>query len=154
MGLASHYLASCSTAGAWYGTGADTYSGLRLVPKPMTRLLGQKIEAATGRSSNSVLLNRYAAGHQHGIGHHADNEKELGRDPVIAMLTLGEGRFLELKPRSWLAERHPAAATTRIDTPEGSLLVMRGQTQRNWTHGLPKALREPDRITLTFRQIS
>lgn len=142
---------------AWYGTGAYSYSGLSLVPKPMTPLLTrlqERVEAATGRRFNSVLLNRYVAGHNHGIGHHADNEKELGRDPVIAMLTFGEGRFLEFKPRSWLAERHPSVATIRIETPEGSLLVMRGQTQRNWTHGVPKALWQRDRITLTFRQIS
>lgn len=114
---------------AWYGTGAYTYSGLSLTPKPMTSLLVRpqvRVEVATGRSFNSVLLNRHVARHNHGIGHHADNEKELDRDPLIAMLTFGEGRFLEFKPRSWLAKRHPSAATTRIETPEGSLLVMRG----------------------------
>lgn len=141
---------------AWYGTGAYTYSRLRLEPTPLTPLLARlqgKVEAATGHRFNSVLLNRYVAGCWHGIGHHADNKKELGRDPVIAMLTFGEGRFLEFKPRSWVAEREPSAATTRIETPDGSLLVMRGRTQSSWTHGVPKDRWERDRITLTFRLI-
>lgn len=141
---------------AWYGTAAYTYSGLRLEPTPLTPLLTSlqaKVEAATCHNFNSVLLNRYVAGRNHGMGHHADNEKELGRDPVIAMLSFGEGRFLEFKTRSWLAEREPSARTARIETSDGSLLVMRGRTQSNWTHGVPKAFGERDRITLTFRKI-
>lgn len=142
---------------AWYGTGAYTYSGMTLEPKPLTRLLQrlqEKVEEATGKSYNSVLLNRYVAGQNHGIGHHSDNEPELGREPTIAMLTFGEGRELEFKPARWTKERHPEAELTRVGTPAGSLLVMRGKTQKNWLHGLPKRRGQRDRITLTFRTIS
>ena len=142
---------------AWYGTGAYTYSGMTLEPKPLTNLLQRlqaKVEDATGRTFNSVLLNRYVAGQNHGIGNHSDDEPELGRDPVIAMLTFGEGRALEFEPKPWIKKSHPEAATLKIDTPAGSLLVMRGATQRNWKHGLPKARGKQDRITLTFRTIS
>lgn len=142
---------------AWYGTGAYTYSGMRLEPKPLTSLLRKlqdRVETATGRSFNSVLLNRYVAGQLHGIGHHSDNEPELGRDPTIAMLTFGEGRELEFKPKKWLLEKHPELGTTAVPTPPGSLLVMRGATQRNWLHGVTKRRGQRDRITLTFRTIT
>lgn len=142
---------------AWYGTGAYTYSGMTLEPKPLTKLLQRlqdKVEEATGQTYNSVLLNRYVAGQNHGIGHHSDNEKELGREPTIAMLTFGEGRELEFKPARWTQERHPEAKLTKVETPAGSLLVMRGRTQKNWLHGLPKRRGQKDRITLTFRTIS
>lgn len=141
---------------AWYGTGAYTYSGMTLEPKPLTRLLQrlqEKVEEATGKSYNSVLLNRYVAGQNHGIGHHSDDEPELGREPTIAMLTFGEGRELEFTPKTWLLKRHPDAATKRVETPAGSLLVMRGLTQKNWKHGVPKRRGQRDRITLTFRTI-
>ena len=142
---------------AWYGTGAYTYSGMTLEPKPLTKLLKRlqdKVEETTGKTFNSVLLNRYVAGQKHGIGHHSDNEPELGKEPTIAMLTFGEGRELEFKPKTWLLKRHPDANTKRVETPAGSLLVMRGLTQQNWTHGLPKRRGQRDRITLTFRTIS
>jgi alkylated DNA repair dioxygenase AlkB len=69
------------------------------------------------------------------------------------MLTFGEGRFLEFKPKNWLIAKHPEAERRRVETPAGSLLVMSGLTQKNWTHGLPKARGQRDRITLTFRTI-
>jgi len=141
---------------AWHGTRAYTYAGLTLEPKPLTRLLKSlqdKIEETLKTEFNSVLLNRYVGGQYHGMGHHSDNEPELGPQPVIAMLTFGEGRFLEFKPKNWLISKHPAAKPTRVETPAGSLLVMRGLTQKNWTHGIPKVRWGGDRITLTFRTI-
>ena len=141
---------------AWHGTGAYTYSGLRLEPKPMTLLLAamqQDVEQALGCRFNSVLLNRYVAGRNHGIGFHADNEPELGRNPRIAMLTFGEGRALEFKPKKWLADKEPAAVPTSVPTEHGSLLVMQGRTQAGWLHGITKKIGKADRITLTFRSI-
>ncbi len=140
----------------WYGTGAYTYSGMRLEPKPLTPLLEDlqhRVEETTGQRFNSVLLNRYLAGRNHGIGMHSDNEPELGRDPVIAMLTFGEGRSLAFEPKPWFAEKQKTVERFNAPTPTGSLLVMAGQTQRNWKHGVPKAVGKRDRITLTFRTI-
>ena len=142
---------------AWHGdAGSYSYSGLTLQPEPMTPLLKKlqaRIEAATGADFNSVLINRYVAGHAHGIGHHSDNEKELGTDPTIAMLTLGEGRALEFQPLPWRVRELPEASNTNVPTPPGSLLVMRGKTQRNWKHGVTKRKGQTDRVTLTFRKI-
>lgn len=140
---------------AWFGTQPYSYSGLSLAAKTMPNpvdQLRQKVEAATGRQFNSVLLNRYVEGQNHGIGFHADNEPELGPNPVIAMVTLGEGRALHFKPGRWLAADMPHLGETKVETPAGSLLVMAGGTQKNWLHGLPKK-RGQERITLTFRTI-
>ena len=139
---------------AWYGTGAYTYSGLKLDPLPLTPLLEelkQLVEADTGASFNSVLLNRYVAGRNHGIGFHSDSEPELvrfGRQPLIAMLTFGEERALEFEPKPWIKDDK-----RKVPTPHGSLLVMAGDCQKNWKHGLPKKVGVRDRITLTFRTI-
>lgn len=136
---------------AWYGTGSYIYSGLKLEPLPLTPLLAalkQIVETETGASFNSVLLNRYVAGRNHGIGHHSDSEKELGNRPLIAMLTFGEERALEFEPKPWVKDDK-----RKVPTPHGSLLVMAGDCQKNWKHGLPKKVGVRDRITLTFRTI-
>lgn len=142
---------------AWFGQGNYSYSGLSLKARPMPEpieALRQQVEARTGGVFNSVLLNRYVAGKNHGIGFHSDNEPELGRDPVIAMVTLGEGRGLHFKPKAHHQRIMPELEpNTQIETPHGSLLLMAGALQRNWTHGLPKKVGRKDRITLTFRKI-
>lgn len=136
---------------AWHGSADYSYSGLQLAPTPMTpalETLRSRIEDTLCHPFNSVLLNRYVAGQNHGIGFHSDNEPELGTQPTIAMLTLGDPRALEFQPKSWTVDQ-----ARRIPTPHGSLLVMSGDTQRNWTHGVHKQRGPADRVTLTFRNI-
>ncbi|MGD9811379.1 MAG: alpha-ketoglutarate-dependent dioxygenase AlkB [Sphingobium sp.] len=44
--------------------------------------------------------------------------------------------------------------TARVPLPNASLLVMRGQTQTNWKHAIPKTRRPiGPRVNLTFRRI-
>ncbi|HEY5759397.1 MAG TPA: alpha-ketoglutarate-dependent dioxygenase AlkB, partial [Steroidobacter sp.] len=89
---------------AWYGD-ADaryTYSGLSLEPQPWTDLLStlrSRVEALAEASFNSVLLNYYRD-HRDSMGMHSDDESELGRNPVIASLSLGEQRTFVLKHKS------------------------------------------------------
>ncbi|MFD2784237.1 alpha-ketoglutarate-dependent dioxygenase AlkB family protein [Hymenobacter rubripertinctus] len=138
---------------AWYGDPAATYqySGLRLEPLPWTAPLLQlrrRVEAAAGTRFNSVLLNLYRSG-QDSMGYHADDEPELGSAPVIASLTLGATRTFRLKPR-------PGVAAEALSLPltSGSLLLMRGPTQQNWLHALPKTARPVGpRLNLTFRLV-
>ena len=73
---------------AWHGDpGASyTYSGTPHDPLPWTQPLEQirsRLFDLTGSRFNSVLLNLYRNGRD-GMGWHADDEPELGRDPVIA----------------------------------------------------------------------
>ena len=139
---------------AWYGDPAATYqySGLRLEPltwTPDLQQLRQRVEAAAGTRFNSVLLNLYRTG-QDSMGYHADDEPELGPEPIIASLTLGATRTFRLKPRPGLA-----AEALSLPLTSGSLLLMRGPTQRYWLHALPKTTRPVGpRLNLTFRWVA
>lgn len=136
---------------AWYGDpqAAYRYSSKRMLPLPWTpelfQLKGQLESARVGRF-NGVLLNLYRDGEDY-MGYHADNEPELGPEPIIASLSLGAERRFLLKQRQ-TGQKH----TLLLES--GSLLVMSGPTQQHWLHSLPKARRvkEP-RINLTFRTI-
>jgi len=135
----------------WYGDeGADyRYSGVRHRPTPWLPVLTQlkqELEAACQCSFNSVMANLYRNG-QDSMGCHADDEKELGENPVIASLSLGASRTLRFK-------HVDRGAKMDIDLENGDLLLMAGCIQQHWRHELPKT-RKPKsaRINLTFRKI-
>jgi alkylated DNA repair dioxygenase AlkB len=96
----------------------------------------------------SVLLNFYRNG-QDSVAWHADDEKELGPEPVIASVSFGAERRFQLKPKS--GNNHQRYQLQLLD---GSLLIMGNTLQNNWMHQLPKmkGLDLP-RINLTFRTI-
>lgn len=108
----------------------------------------ERIEEFTGERFNSVLLNMYRNG-QDSMGYHADDEPELGPEPVIASLTLGGVRRFRMKRNDGACD--PVA----VDLASGSLLLMQGRSQADWKHAIPKTRRvvEP-RLNLTFRQVS
>ena len=143
---------------AWYGDAdaAYTYSGLHLQPRPWTPLLAdlkQRVERACGTEFNSVLLNYYRD-HRDGMGFHADDEPELGPRPSIASLSLGERRVFVMKRRVARGAAPSATPPVRIPLDSGSLLLMRGETQRHWLHGIAKLGRPcGPRVNLTFRRI-
>jgi alkylated DNA repair dioxygenase AlkB len=138
---------------AWYGDrGIDyTYSGITLTPIPWTDLLldiKRRIETVTAESFNSVLLNYYRD-NRDSMGFHSDDEPELGRAPAIASLSLGEERTFILKHKL-----NRLAKPVRLRLASGSLLLMKGETQRYWKHGILKETRPcGPRINLTFRRI-
>ena len=138
---------------AWYGDpGATyTYSGLQLEPLPWTPLLADvkaTVERLADAPFNSVLLNYYRD-HRDSMGLHSDDEAELGARPVIASLSLGAERTLILKHRGDRTRRQ-----VRLPLAGGSLLLMRGDTQRNWKHGINKETQPcRPRVNLTFRRI-
>jgi alkylated DNA repair dioxygenase AlkB len=106
------------------------------------------VERAAESTFNSVLGNLYRDGRD-SMGFHADNEKELGRDPVIASLSLGATRRFQLRH----AKRKDVAGLD-LALASGSLLIMRGATQHHFRHGVPKEKAPTgERINLTFRRI-
>jgi alkylated DNA repair dioxygenase AlkB len=93
------------------------------------------------------LANFYRDG-QDGMGWHSDDEPELGVRPVIASISLGETRRFSLK------EKTQGAKAVHLELPHGSLLIMRGDTQKNYRHGLAKTMKPMgERINLTYRNI-
>ncbi len=96
---------------------------------------------------NSVLLNYYRNG-QDSMGWHSDDERELGRNPVIASLNFGESRRFLLRRKDNKSIKHELLLT------HGSLLIMSGEMQHFWQHAVPKEPKKNHpRINLTFRWI-
>lgn len=133
----------------WYGDVAYSYSGITLEPRAwLPRLLRLKslVESAAGAQFNSVLVNLYRHGSD-SMGWHADDEPELGAEPCIASISVGQVRRFRIRHRE-------SKETVALDLESGSLLVMSGRSQQCWMHEVPKSRRitEP-RINLTFRYV-
>lgn len=128
-----------------------SYSNLILYPKDFTKELTQikdQIEQVVQTNFTSCLANLYRNG-QDSNGWHADNEKELGDQPIIASVTFGAERIFHFK------HRHQPHLKNKLVLNHGSLLVMKGHTQTNWLHQLPKTKKNiGKRINLTFRIIA
>ena len=126
-----------------------TYSGKKLQRHNWNNILieiKEKIESITSFKFNSVLANLYRDGND-SMGLHSDDEKELGKNPVIASLSLGESREIYFKHKN-------NKSNLIISQTSGQLLVMYGKTQEYWKHEIKKTKKfiKP-RINLTFRNI-
>lgn len=136
---------------AWYGDpGARyRYSGLCLQPLPWIPILlwiKATVQALVDIDFNSALLNFYRDG-QDSVGWHSDAEPELGRNPVIASVSLGAAR-------RFLFQHKKLSHRIALTLEPGSVLLMRGTTQHFWRHQLPKTQQQVGpRINLTFRVI-
>ena len=126
------------------------YSNIKMNPHPFSESLitiKNKIEKEMKKEFNSCLLNLYRDG-KDSNGWHADNEKQLGENPIIASLSLGSERYFHLKHRTKPHIKH------KIVLKHGSVLVMKEETQHFWLHQIPKTKKEiGKRINLTFRYI-
>lgn len=136
---------------AWHGERGChyRYSGRLHLPAPWTptlEYLRRRIEETTGQRFNAVLANLYRDGRD-GVGWHADNERELGPDPVVASISLGAPRRFRFRSKD---------RTRRLDMmlEHGSLLLMAEGTQTAWEHCLPRSTRAVGmRVNLTFRRV-
>lgn len=137
---------------SWIGDpeAAYRYSGTRFEPHAWPSSLAglrARLSDELGTAFNSVLANRYRDGRD-SMGWHSDAEPELGPQPVIASISLGASRRFVLK------HRRDADLKREFALPHGSLLVMRGETQQNYRHALPRTSKPVgERINLTFRRI-
>jgi alkylated DNA repair dioxygenase AlkB len=127
-----------------------SYSNIVMHPhawNPILMFIKNEIEEQCNENFTTVLLNLYRDG-KDSNGWHADNEKELGRNPVIASVSFGAERSFHLK--------HNTIADTKqkIVLENGSLLIMKGTTQHFWKHQIAKTAKPTGpRINLTFRII-
>ncbi|KAF2807021.1 uncharacterized protein BDZ99DRAFT_465762 [Mytilinidion resinicola] len=115
-------------------------------------------EGTTGETFNFCLVNYYATGND-SISYHSDDERFLGPNPAIASFALGAKRDLLMrhkpKPPSEAAPATPEAKTIKLPLASGDMVLMRGPTQANWLHSIPKRKgRDSDkgRINITFRK--
>lgn len=130
-----------------------SYSGIRLTPVSWTHPvmeIRQRIFQLTGYEFNSVLLNLYRDG-QDSVAWHADDEPELGPDPIIASVSFGYERVFQLKPKN-----EPLSKTNKYQflLRNGSIVIMKNGIQNKWVHQIPKVKHKiGERINLTFRTI-
>lgn len=139
---------------AWYGDPGARYfySGIHNepIPWPVGELTSMRDRCSAlfpDHPFNSVLLNWYRSGDD-SIGYHVDNERDLVDNSTIATVSLGGPRTLHLKDKGGSGE------VRKVLLEHGSLLLMYGECQKLWLHGIPKEplLNEP-RISLTFRTV-
>lgn len=134
----------------WMGDASYRYSGRTWPPSawhPAVKTLRNQLALDCGVDFNSVLINLYRNG-QDCMGWHADDEPELGPQPVIASISLGAARDFRLRRK----DRSTAPFNLRL--AHGSLLCMGGDTQAHWQHSLPRRTRvTTPRINLTFRRV-
>lgn len=136
---------------AWYGDQPFeyTYSNTTKLALPWTKeLLALKTlcEEKTGETYNSCLLNLYHNGDE-GMAWHSDGETDLKKNGAIASLSFGAERKFAFKHKK-------SKETVSLILENGSLLVMKDETQTHWLHRLPPTKRvQKARVNLTFRTI-
>lgn len=136
---------------AWYGDKRFeySYSNIQKIAEPWTAELlelKEMVERESGETFNSCLLNLYHDGSE-GMAWHSDGEKDLKKHGAIASLTFGAERKFSFKHKT---------SKEKIDLylEDGSLLIMKDQTQDHWLHRLPPTKTvHGARINLTFRTI-
>lgn len=128
-----------------------SYSGVTMHPEQWTETLQEiklRLERKFITTFNAALLNYYRDGND-AMGWHRDNEKELGKYPVIASVSLGEPRIFQFRSYE---EKMPIVS---VELNHGSVLLMRGETQQYWEHQLPRTKKvKSARVNLTFRFIN
>lgn len=134
---------------AWYGDQqySYSYSNATKLALPWTRTLielKENIESISRSTYNSCLLNLYHDGNE-GMAYHSDDEKTLAKNSAIASLTFGAERNFHFKHKV-------SKERITLCLENGSLLIMKGETQTHWQHRLPptKKVKRP-RVNLTFR---
>ena len=127
-----------------------SYSNIVMQPNawnPLLLFIKNEIEKICQENFTTVLLNYYRDG-KDSNGWHADNEKELGTNPVIASVSFGAQRNFHLQHNTIKKQK------LKVNLEHGSLLVMKGTTQHFWKHQIPKTTKNIGvRINLTFRII-
>ncbi len=138
---------------ALYGNNSQvySYSNITMHPHVFTKellLIKSKVEKVVDSNFTTCLLNLYRDG-KDSNGWHADNEKELGINPIVASVSFGADRLFKLK------HKDHSNIKKDIVLHNGSLLIMKGETQNKWLHQIPKTNKNiGKRINLTFRIIT
>jgi alkylated DNA repair dioxygenase AlkB len=136
---------------AYVSDEGDDYSYANLTIKGcewgfVTSKLKELVEKETGYSFNSCLLNWYKDGNDK-IGWHADREKQLGENPVIAAFNLGDSRTFHLR------KKEDRSVKFEYVLEAGDILVMDEYCQNIWEHAILPEYNKGERISLTFRLV-
>ena len=128
------------------------YSGQMMKSKsldsvPLLKTLIFDVNKCLGTNFNGILVNQYMNG-EHYIGAHSDDEKGLdkGGKNIVASIAYGATRKFRIR------NKQTREIVLDHDHLSGSLLVMEGNFQKEFTHEIPIQKKIKDmRISLTFR---
>ena len=106
--------------------------------------LAKAVAVKTGFPFNRALVNYYRDGSD-SVDWHADDEPELGPDPIIASISLGAERIFQLR-------HNLTGEIISLSLPHGSLLLMGSKIQHFYQHRLAKVKHlDQSRVNFTFR---
>lgn len=137
---------------AWYGDQEYFYGYSNTTKKALPWIseleeIRSMVTSSTGECFNSCLLNLYHTGDE-GMAWHSDDEKSLALNSSIASISFGAERKFSFRHRK-------TKETISLLLENGSLLLMKDPTQKNWMHSLPKTTKvKTPRINLTFRTMT
>lgn len=130
-------------------------------PRPIPKCLDdlrRSCEMATDGKFNFCLVNYYASGSD-SISFHSDDERFLGPLPAIASFSFGAKRDFLMKhkpPKEGQTLELKDAKPLKLPLASGDMILMRGPTQSNWLHSIPKRTGKNEydggRINITFRR--
>ncbi|MCJ1355837.1 MAG: hypothetical protein MMC33_005829 [Icmadophila ericetorum] len=128
-------------------------------PRPIPHCLDElrKItEVFTSSTYNFCLVNYYASGND-SVSYHSDDEQFLGPNPSIASFSLGAKRdfLMKHKPPKNAPPTPGLERPLKLALASGDMVLMRGPTQSNWLHSIPKRKggeSDKGRINITFRK--
>lgn len=95
---------------------------------------------------NSCLINKYRNGNDY-ITAHRDTKISFGEYPTIAGLSLGSERKI-------IFRRNNDNEIISFNLESGSLFIMGGCSQKNYTHEIPTCNTNEVRYSLTFREFN
>ena len=94
---------------------------------------------------NGVLVNWYDGGLGQYIGRHRDSTMNMIEGAPIVTISLGEERIFRLRP--WKGQ-----GTLDFPAEDGTIFIMPYETNRHWTHEVPRRARDRGRrISVTLR---
>ena len=107
---------------------------------------------------NSCLINRYDTGKNY-ICNHRDSLKSFGEYPIIVGLSLGSSRVINFQKVIW-NPKNPKSMKIDSDNPidfsftlkTGSMFIMKGSSQKYFSHGISPSKTKSIRYSLTIRK--
>ncbi|WP_420121678.1 alpha-ketoglutarate-dependent dioxygenase AlkB [Nakamurella sp.] len=131
------------------------YSGAPGEPEPFPHPVLAAARAALNRHYRPAPADRFVTAglclYRDGADSVAWHGDRIGRgathDTMVAILSVGSGRTLALRP-------HGGGAGPRFHLGHGDLVVMGGSCQRTWEHAVPKTARPVGpRVSIQFRPV-
>jgi alkylated DNA repair dioxygenase AlkB len=135
----------------WFGDIGYGYSSIYHPPKSIPDYIEEEMvkvnkflkDNQIESQMNSVLLNYYRDGKDK-INYHSDDLSQIGAEPVICSLSVGDSRIFKIKNKE-------TKEIIEFILNNGDLFIMKGKTQELFQHGVLQEENKDERINLTFR---